>query len=75
VIAVPAPIATLDGVMAPSISDIAGVVVGVATVPETPFAVTTETLVTLPEPPQGPASLMMFGPTQAAQSLAVTEPC
>ena len=39
------------GVIAPSVKVIAGVVVDVATVPETPFAVVTETLVTVPEPP------------------------
>src|SRR5580704_8365378 len=51
VIAEPAPMATDDGVMAPRVSVIAGVVVGLATVPEMPFAVTTETDVTVPEPP------------------------
>ena len=40
---------TLFGVIAPSERVIAGVVVGLATVPETPFAATTEVLVT--EPP------------------------
>jgi hypothetical protein len=34
--------------MSPSVRVIAGVVVGVATVPETPLAVTTETDVTVP---------------------------
>ena len=42
--------ATLVGVTAPRVSVIAGVVVGVATEPETPFAVTTLTLVTVPPP-------------------------
>ena len=40
--------ATLVGVIAPSVKEIAGVVVAVATVPLTPFAVVTETLVTVP---------------------------
>ena len=42
--------ATDDGVMAPSVRLMAGVVVDVATVPLTPFAVVTETLVTDPTP-------------------------
>jgi hypothetical protein len=41
--------ATEVGVTAPSTKVIAGVVVAVATVPETPFAVVTLTLVTVPE--------------------------
>lgn len=41
---------TLVGVMTPSVKLIAGVVVAVATVPLTPFAVVTETLVTVPLP-------------------------
>ena len=49
--------ATLVGVIAPSVRVIAGVVVGSATVPDTPLAVVTETLVTVPLPagPGGPA--------------------
>ncbi len=39
------------GVIAPRESVIAGVVVGLATLPDIPFAVTTDTDVTLPEPP------------------------
>ncbi len=39
---------TVLGVIAPRDSVIAGVVVGVATVPLTPFAVTTETVDTVP---------------------------
>jgi hypothetical protein len=39
---------TLDGVIAPSVTVIAGVVVAVATEPETPFAVTIDKVVTLP---------------------------
>ena len=39
------------GVIAPSVTLIAGVVVDVATVPDTPFAVVTDTLVTVPLPP------------------------
>ena len=42
--------ATEDGVMAPSVMVIAGVVVGVATVPLTPLAVVTDVLVTVPLP-------------------------
>ena len=42
---------TALGVIAPRVSVIAGVVVAVATVPDTPLAVTTETLVTVPVPP------------------------
>ena len=42
--------ATEDGVIAPSVRVIAGVVVAVATVPLTPFAVVTEVLVTVPPP-------------------------
>jgi hypothetical protein len=39
---------TLDGVIAPRVTVIAGVVPDVATLPLTPFAVTTDTPVTLP---------------------------
>lgn len=39
------------GVMAPKVRVIAGVVVAVATVPDTPLAVVTDTVVTVPEPP------------------------
>jgi hypothetical protein len=42
--------ATDDGVIAPSVRVIAGVVVGFATVPLTPLAVVTEVLVTVPPP-------------------------
>jgi hypothetical protein len=47
--------ATLDGVIAPSVKVIAGVVVGFATPPETPFADDTDTDVTVPAgpPPNG----------------------
>jgi hypothetical protein len=38
-------------VIAPNVRLIAGVVVGFATVPDTPFTVVTETAVTVPEPP------------------------
>ena len=41
---------TLEGVIAPSDMVMAGVVVELATVPETPFAVATETEVTVPVP-------------------------
>src|ERR1051325_2503119 len=40
--------ATLDGVIAPRVSEIAGVVVGFVTIPLTPLAVVTETEVTVP---------------------------
>ena len=46
--------ATELGVIAPRVSVIAGVVVAVATEPETPFAGVTETEVTVPEPPPPP---------------------
>jgi hypothetical protein len=39
---------TLVGVIAPSVREIAGVTVGVATDPDTPLAVVTDTLVTVP---------------------------
>jgi hypothetical protein len=39
------------GVIAPRVNVMAGVVVAVATEPDIPLAVTTETLVTVPEPP------------------------
>ncbi len=42
---------TLDGVIAPATIVIAGVVVGLATVPENPLAVVTATEVTEPDPP------------------------
>lgn len=42
--------ATLDGVIAPSVSEMAGVDVAFATVPDTPFAVVTDTVVTVPVP-------------------------
>ena len=45
---------TLVGVMLPRVIVIAGVVVGVATLPLTPFAVTTLTDVTVPDPPPPP---------------------
>jgi len=47
-------LATEDGVIAPSVSVMAGVVVAVATEPLTPLAVVTETLVTVPVPPPPP---------------------
>ena len=42
---------TVVGVMAPRVSEIAGVVVAVATDPDTPLAVVTDTEVTVPLPP------------------------
>ena len=43
-------IVALVGVISPSVKLMAGVVVAVATVPDTPLAVVTDTLVTVPEP-------------------------
>ena len=60
VIVAPADIAplaaTLVGVIDPRVSVIAGVVVSLATTPDTPEAVTTETMLTVPLPdgPTGP---------------------
>jgi hypothetical protein len=45
---------TVEGVIAPAMIVIAGVVVAFATVPENPLAVVTETLVTVPLPPPPP---------------------
>ena len=42
--------ATEEGVIAPRVKVIAGAVVGLATDPETPLAVVTDTLVTVPSP-------------------------
>ncbi len=42
------PIVTDDGVMSPSVRVTAGVVLAVATVPDTPLAVVTDTVVTVP---------------------------
>lgn len=42
---------TVVGVMAPKVRVIAGVVVGLATDPDTPLAVTTDKVVTVPVPP------------------------
>src|SRR3989338_776062 len=53
VIAVPVtrPADTTDaGVISPNVNVMAGIVVGLTTVPDTPLAVTTETAVTVPEP-------------------------
>lgn len=41
---------TVVGVMAPSVNVMAGVVVAVATLPDTPLAGVTETVVTVPDP-------------------------
>src|SRR6185436_11255889 len=54
-VSVPVPVEmvfplTLVGVIAPSVKVMAGVDVGFATLPDTPFAVTTDTFVTLPVP-------------------------
>lgn len=52
----PNPVSATElGVIAPSVKVIAGVVVGLLTDPETPFAVTTDTVVTVPLPPPPPA--------------------
>ena len=48
--------ATLVGVIAPSVNEMAGVVVGLATVPLTPLAVVTDTLFTVPPPPPAGAA-------------------
>jgi hypothetical protein len=42
---------TVVGTIAPRVRVMAGVVVGLATLPETPLAVATDTEVTVPEPP------------------------
>jgi hypothetical protein len=67
------------GVIAPSVNVIAGVVVEVATDPLTPFAVVTETLVTVPDPLEaGPIQVVPFDrhqcsfvPPPVVQSVAV----
>ena len=46
--------ATEEGVMAPRVTVMAGVVVGLRTLPLTPAAVVTETEVTVPVPPPPP---------------------
>jgi hypothetical protein len=51
---------TLVGVIAPNVIVMAGVVVAFATLPDTPFAVVTDTLVTVPLPPSTDA-LMTYG--------------
>jgi hypothetical protein len=48
--------------MSPRVKVIAGVVVSVATEPDTPFAVTTETEVTVPEPAPNSMFAKEFGP-------------
>lgn len=48
---------TLVGVIAPSVKVMAGVVVAVATEPDTPLAVVTDTDVTVPELPDGTANV------------------
>lgn len=52
---------TLVGVIAPRVSVIAGVVVAVATEPETPLAVVTDTDVTVPPPEALVRSLCVVG--------------
>ena len=61
---------TDEGVIAPSARVIAGVVVAVATVPDTPFALTTDTLVTVPEPPP-PVQPVVVTPPLASEQTAV----
>lgn len=58
------------GVIAPSVRVIAGVVVGVATDPDTPFAVVTEKLVTVPVPADG-VGILSVSPTSVAAPLPV----
>ena len=57
---------TLVGVITPSVRLIAGVVVALATVPETPLAVVTETLVTVPPP----AAAQVPSPRQKVEAVA-----
>jgi len=45
---------TLEGVIAPKVTVIAGVVVALATDPEIPFALTIDNVVTVPLPPPPP---------------------
>jgi hypothetical protein len=54
------------GVIAPRDKLIAGVVVAVATEPDTPFAVTTDTDVTVPEPPP-PTSAVLSCPSTGSK--------
>lgn len=46
--------ATEEGVIAPSVSVMTGVVVAFATLPDTPLAELTDTFVTVPDPPPPP---------------------
>lgn len=64
--------ATLEGVMAPSAKVIAGFEVGAVTVPETPFAVTTETLVT--DPPELDTAAQVPSPRQYVEADAPVPP-
>ena len=55
------PVAATElGVIAPKLNCIAGVVVGFETVPETPLAVVTDTLVTVPLPPPPPTTVTLI---------------
>ena len=65
--------ATEDGVIAPSVSVIAGVVVADATEPETPLAVVTETLVTVPDP-EPPEALTVTVPVPLAGLIVTLVP-
>ena len=58
--------ATDEGVIAPSVKVIAGVVVGFATEPETPLAVTTESVVTVPVLAVAPSATLIRVRTCAA---------
>ena len=59
------------GVIAPNVKVKAGVVVGVATVADTPLAVTTEAEVTVPEPPAGGAAAYHVEPLEVRRYVEV----
>jgi hypothetical protein len=61
------------GVIAPRVRVIAGVVVGFATVPDTPLAVTTETEATVPVPPP-PASAVLNCPRSGSKITPILSP-
>ena len=66
---------TVLGVIAPRVNVKAGVVVELATVAETPFAVVTETDVTVPEPPAAGAAAAHTEPfeVRTQEDVAVVE--
>lgn len=63
---------TEDGVIAPKVKVRAGVVVGLATVQETPLAVTHDTVVTVPVPPP-PVEAMVIVPLPLV--IVIPDPC